>query len=69
MTLTFAPRRRTDRKMIVSWSAPTAIREALVATQNSSYNCGMQTRLAVRPGNPPAPESGHERLLSLDEIA
>ena len=31
--------------------------------------CGMRTRLAVRSGNPPAPESGHERLLSLDEIA
>jgi enolase-phosphatase E1 len=31
--------------------------------------CGMQTRLAVRPGNAPAPESRHERLLSLDEIA
>ena len=31
--------------------------------------CDMRTRLAVRPGNPPAPESGHERLLSLDEIA
>ena len=31
--------------------------------------CGMGTRLAVRPGNSPAPESGHERLLSLEEIA
>ena len=31
--------------------------------------CGMRTRLAVRSGNPPAPESSHERLLSLDEIA
>jgi enolase-phosphatase E1 len=31
--------------------------------------CGMRTRLAVRPGNPPAPSSGHEPLLSLDEIA
>jgi enolase-phosphatase E1 len=30
---------------------------------------GMRTRLAVRPGNPPAPESGHERLMSLDEIS
>ena len=31
--------------------------------------CGMQTRLAVRPGNAPVPERAHERLLSLDEIA
>ena len=31
--------------------------------------CGMGTRLAVRPGNPPAPEIGHERVLSLEEIA
>jgi len=30
---------------------------------------GMRTRLAVRPGNPPAPASAHDRLLSLDEIA
>jgi enolase-phosphatase E1 len=30
---------------------------------------GMRTRLAVRPGNPPAPESGHEPLHSLAEIA
>jgi enolase-phosphatase E1 len=30
---------------------------------------GMRTRLAVRPGNPPAPESSHERLMSLDEIS
>jgi enolase-phosphatase E1 len=30
---------------------------------------GMRTRLAVRPGNPPTPEGGHERLFSLDEIA
>ena len=30
---------------------------------------GMRTRLAVRPGNPPAPASGHERLISLDEIS
>jgi enolase-phosphatase E1 len=29
---------------------------------------GMRTRLAVRPGNPPAPKSGHQRLVSLDEI-
>ena len=31
--------------------------------------CGMRTRLAVRPGNPPAPETGHERLHPLDAIA
>jgi methionine salvage enolase-phosphatase E1 len=30
--------------------------------------CGMRTRLAVRPGNPLAPECGHDRLWSLDEI-
>jgi enolase-phosphatase E1 len=30
---------------------------------------GMRTRLAVRPGNPPAAGSGHERLFSFDEIA
>jgi enolase-phosphatase E1 len=28
----------------------------------------MRTRLAIRPGNPPVSESGHERLQSLDEI-
>jgi enolase-phosphatase E1 len=31
--------------------------------------CGMRTRLAVRRGNPPASENGHERLFSLEEIA
>jgi enolase-phosphatase E1 len=36
---------------------------------DAARTSGMRTRLAVRPGNPPAPESGHERLLSLDEIA
>ena len=36
---------------------------------NAARAAGMRTRLAVRPGNPPAPESSHERLLSLDEIA
>jgi len=30
---------------------------------------GMRTRLAVRPGNPPAPESGHQPLHSLAELA
>jgi enolase-phosphatase E1 len=29
---------------------------------------GMQTRLAVRPGNPPVSESAFERLQTLDEI-
>jgi enolase-phosphatase E1 len=36
---------------------------------DAAHAAGMRTRLAVRPGNPPAPESGHERLLSLAEIA
>ena len=36
---------------------------------DAARTSGMRTRLAVRPGNPPAPEIVHERLLSLDEIA
>jgi enolase-phosphatase E1 len=36
---------------------------------DAARTCGMQTRLAVRPGNAPVAEGGHERLLSLDEIA
>jgi enolase-phosphatase E1 len=36
---------------------------------DAAHAAGMRTRLAVRPGNPPAPESGHERIQSLDEIA
>jgi enolase-phosphatase E1 len=39
-----------------------------ISELDAAVASGMRTRLAVRPGNPLAPECGHDRLWSLDEI-